>query len=48
MGYPKAQIEQIQKSGIFTGNHMMWVSLFSTLPIMGYLIFIERFLRRKP
>jgi hypothetical protein len=48
MDYPKAQIELIQKSGFFTGNNMMWVSLFSTLPFMGYLIFIERFFRRKP
>ena len=48
MGYPKAQIELIQKSCLFTGNSMMWFSLFSTLPFMGYLIFIERFFRRKP
>jgi hypothetical protein len=48
MGYPAAQIEQIQKVGLSTGNNMMWASLFSTLPLMGYLIFIERFFRRKP
>ena len=48
MGYPEAQIKLIQNSGFFTGNRMMWVSLFSTLPLMGYLIFIERFFRRKP
>ena len=48
MGYPEAQIKLIQNSGFFTGYRMMWVSLFSTLPLMGYLIFIERFFRRKP
>ena len=48
MNYPEAQITMIQKSGFFTGNRMMWFMLFSTLPFMGYLIFIERFFRRKP
>jgi len=47
MGYPEAQIQQIQKSGFFTGNGMMWISLLSMLPFMGYLIFIEKFFRRK-
>jgi hypothetical protein len=47
MGYPQAQIEQIQKVGLFTGNSTMWLVLFSTLPFMGYLIFIERYFRRK-
>jgi hypothetical protein len=48
MGYSQAQIELIQKSGFFTGNSMMWFALFSALPFLGYLIFIERFFRRKP
>ena len=48
MDYPEAQIKLIQNSGIFTGNHMMWFMLFSTLPFMGYLIFIKRFFRCKP
>jgi len=48
MDYPEAQIQQIQKSGLFAGNSMMWISLFSALPLLGYLIFIERFFRRKP
>ena len=47
MNYPKAQIAMIQNSGFFRGNSMMWVSLFYTLPFMGYLIFIKRFFRRK-
>lgn len=48
MDYPEAQIKLIQNSGFFTGNSIMWASLFSTLLFMGYLIFIERFFRRKP
>jgi hypothetical protein len=47
MGYPEAQIEQIQKSGLLVGNHMMWLMAFSVLPFLGYLLFIRKFLRRK-
>jgi len=47
MGYPESQIEQIQKSGLLTGNHMMWLMAFSLLPFLGYLLFIKKFLRRK-
>ncbi len=46
MGYREAQIEQIQKSGLLTGNHMMWLMAFSLLPFLGYLLFIKKFLRR--
>lgn len=47
MGYPETQIEQIQKSGLLIGNHMMWLMAFSALPFLGYLLFIRKFLRRK-
>jgi hypothetical protein len=47
MGYPEAQIEQIQKSGLLIGNRMTWLMVFSMLPFLGYLLFIRKFLRRK-
>jgi hypothetical protein len=47
MGYPEAQIEQIQKSGLLVGNCMTWLMAFSMLPFLGYLLFIKKFLRRK-
>jgi hypothetical protein len=47
MGYPEAQIEQIQKSGLLVGNRMMWLMAFSALPFLGYLLFIRKFLRRE-
>ena len=47
MGYPERQIEQIQKSGLLTGNSMTWLMALSMLPFLGYLLFIRRFLRRK-
>ena len=47
MGYPEAQIEQIQKSGLLIGNRMNWLMAFSVLPFLGYLLFIKKYLRRK-
>ncbi len=47
MGYPEAQIEQIQKSGLLIGDRMMWLMAFSMLPFLGYLLFIKKFLRSK-
>ncbi len=47
-GLPNAQIQQMQQSGFMNGEHMMWMMLFSTLLIYGYLIFIERYLKRQP
>jgi hypothetical protein len=47
MGYPEAQIEQIQKSGLLVGNRMSWLMAFSVLPFLGYLLFIKKFLFRK-
>jgi hypothetical protein len=48
MGYPQAQIDQIQKIGLLTGNRMAWVTLFSMLPFVGYLLFIKKYLPGKP
>ncbi len=47
MGYPEAQIEQIQKSGFLIGNRMGWMTSLCMLPLLGYLLFIRRFLRRQ-
>jgi len=46
MGYPQAQIDQIQKTGLLTGNSMTWLALFSMLPFLGYLVFIKKYLRK--
>ncbi len=45
MGYPEAQIEQIQKSGLFAGNGMFWITLVSALPFLGFLFYVKKFLR---
>jgi hypothetical protein len=46
MGYPPAKIDQLQKYSVLTGNNMNWITLFSTLPFLGYLVFIKKYLRR--
>ena len=46
MGYPQAQIDQLQKTGLLTGNHMAWLASFSMLPFLGYLVFIKKYLRK--
>jgi hypothetical protein len=47
MGYPRAQIEQMQKTGLLVGNRMSWLMSFSVLPLLGYLFFVRKFLFRK-
>lgn len=45
-GLPQAQIDQIQKMGLFTGNRMGWFTALFTLPFLGYLLFIKKYLRK--
>jgi hypothetical protein len=47
MGYPQAQIDQFQKTGLMTGNHMTWLTLISVVPFAGYLLFIKKYLPGK-
>jgi hypothetical protein len=43
MGYPEAQIAQMEKFGIFKGQAMAWMTLASMVPFLGYLFYIRRF-----
>jgi len=45
-GLPPAQIDQMQKLGMFTGNRMGWFTVLFTLPFLGYLLFIKKYLRK--
>lgn len=47
MGYPEAQIEQIQKLGLMNGNTMTWMTSLSMLPFLAYLFFIKKYFPRK-
>jgi hypothetical protein len=46
MDFPQAQIDQIQKSGMFEGSSMAWLMIFFCLPFLGYLLFIKRYFRK--
>ncbi len=45
-GLPQAQIDQIQKTGLLTRHFMSWMTVLFTLPFLGYLLFIKRYLRK--
>ena len=47
MGYPEGQIEQIRKTGWLNGNGLAWLSSLSVLPLLGYLLFIKKYLSPK-
>jgi hypothetical protein len=47
MNYPQAQIDQIQQSGLFEGNGMVWLIGSSLVPFLGYLFFIKKYFRPK-
>lgn len=47
MHFPDSQIEQLRKSGVLKGNQMPWVTVFWTLPFVGYLFFTRKFIFRK-
>jgi hypothetical protein len=47
MGYPQAQIDQMQKTGLLTGNRMGWLMGLSALPFLGYLFFVKKYFRGK-
>lgn len=44
MGYPQAQIDQLQKMGMFTGNWMGWMTLIFFVPFLGYIVYIKKYL----
>ena len=45
-GLPQSQIDQIQKMGLFAGNRMGWFTALCSLPFLGYLLFIKKYLRK--
>lgn len=47
MGYPQAQIDQMQKMGIWSGKSMPYFMCFSMVPFLGYLIFVKKYLGGK-
>ena len=46
MNYSQAQIEEMQKTGLLQGQSMKWLTVYSMLPFLIYLLCIKKFLRR--
>jgi len=46
-GLPPAQIDQIQKMCLFTGNRLNWCMALFMVPFVGYLLFIQKYLRHQ-
>jgi hypothetical protein len=45
-GLPQGQIDQIQKMGLFKGNRLGWLTALCSLPFLGYLLFIKKYLHK--
>jgi hypothetical protein len=46
MGYPEAQIAQLQQYSFLKGRGMVYLSIACVLPMFGYLIYVRRFLSK--
>ncbi|MEY2584483.1 MAG: hypothetical protein QOD80_509 [Verrucomicrobiota bacterium] len=46
MGYPEAQIAQLQQLNVFHGPMLAWSTLAFAMPLVVYLLFIRRFFTR--
>ena len=44
MGYPQAEINQMQKMGMFTGHNMTWMTLGGMVPFLGFILFVKKYL----
>lgn len=44
-GYSETQLERLKSLELLSGNSMKWLCLLSGLPLLGYLLFIKKFLR---
>jgi len=47
MGYPEAQIEQIKKTGLLAGNAMPVFTICCWFPILGYILFVKKYMKPK-
>jgi hypothetical protein len=43
MGYPPAQIDQMQKMGIWSGNRLICLMCVSMVPFLAYLFFVKKY-----
>ena len=43
MGYPEAEITRLKEFTFLQGHKAAWFTLVVTLPLLGYMLYIERF-----
>ena len=48
MGYPQAQIAEIQKTGLIGNRTLRWTALVFTIPFLGYLLWVRKFFASAP
>ena len=46
MGYPEQQIERMQRYSFFTGRNMLFFMSISSLPFLGFLLYVKKYFRR--
>jgi MFS family permease len=46
MGYPEKQIEQLQKYSSFMGGHCLLFMSITSLPFLGYLLYVKKYFPR--
>ncbi len=42
----RRRLTRSKRLGLFTGNRMGWFTVLFTLPFVGYLLFIKKYLRK--
>lgn len=47
MDYPQAQLDQLEKLGLFKGHFMIWMTVSFMAPLFGYLLFVKTYFRRE-
>ena len=47
MGYPQEQIDLIRKQGWMTSRFIVWSSLFCSVPMVAYILWVKRFFQER-
>jgi hypothetical protein len=43
MHFPPNELAQLQASGFFSGNRILWLTALCMVPFLGYLLFVRRY-----
>jgi hypothetical protein len=48
MGYSQAMLDQLKQNPVTQGHNMMWLTLASAVPVLGYVLFVKKYFRAAP